>query len=73
MKERYSIVKEENGIRYHYHGCDRRGKPHFLMAYAALNNSFYWRVYQSKKVAENQVKRLKKKYDPSVVIYCEKV
>ena len=32
MKTKYSIVMIADGITYHYHGCDKFGKPQFITA-----------------------------------------
>lgn len=54
-KMRYSIVMEKNGIPYHYHGCDKWGKPQFFYGIASLSTTYYWRVYKSRKVAEREM------------------
>lgn len=58
---KYSIVMEKNGITYNYHGCDRLGKPQFMMGYASFTTTFYWRVYKSRKVAENELAKIMKR------------
>lgn len=58
MKTKYSIVMIADGITYHYHGCDKLGKPQFITGFASFTTTFYWRVYKSRKVAENELAKI---------------
>lgn len=58
MKTKYSIVMIADGITYNYHGCDRLGKPQFIVGFASFTTTFYWRVYKSRKVAENELAKI---------------
>ena len=58
MKTKYSIVMIADGITYNYHGCDRLGKPQFIIGFASITTTFYWRVYKSRKVAENELEKI---------------
>ena len=55
---RYSIVMEKDGFTYNYHGCDKLGKPQFYYGIASLTTTYYWRVYKSRKVAENELAKI---------------
>ena len=58
MKTKYSIVMIADGITYNYHGCDRLGKPQFVIGFASFTTTFYGRVYKSRKVAENELAKI---------------
>jgi hypothetical protein len=55
---RYSIVMEKDGFTYNYHGCNKYGKPEFYYGYASFDTRYYWRVYKSRKVAENELAKI---------------